>query len=116
MCWMSVSSRSQARFMLCDRRIVLDSSEKACRRSRGGDARSDVEAFGLPASLLDYGTGRYRLDVLIGEHTFEFDGEPFANVEDFLATVNALQPSASAPPAEVTAEPVWDPKGERIRG
>jgi hypothetical protein len=35
----------------------------------GSDARSDAKVYGKDASLLDYGTGRYRVDVLIGEAT-----------------------------------------------
>ena len=71
-----------------------------------GDARSDVELFGLPASMLDYGNGRYRVDVLIGDYTLEFDGEPFASREDFLAVIGTLHSSTEAPPADVTAEPL----------
>lgn len=43
--------------MLCDRRIVLDSSEKACRRSRGGDARSDGEDGEESGGLCEHGVG-----------------------------------------------------------
>jgi hypothetical protein len=57
----------------------------------GGDQRSSVEALGRPASLLDYGNGRYRVDVLIGDRTWEFDGEPFTSVDEFLAAVDAIQ-------------------------
>jgi hypothetical protein len=72
----------------------------------GGDVRQDVEAFGRPASLLDYGTGRYRVDVLIGEDTYEFDGESFASADAFFAAIGAARSTATAPPAEVTEAPL----------
>jgi hypothetical protein len=72
----------------------------------GSDARSDAKVYGKDASLLDYGTGRYRVDVLIGEATFEFDGEQFASADEFIAAIEEARPTASAPPADVTAEPL----------
>lgn len=57
----------------------------------GSDPRTDVVAFDRDASLLDYGDGRYRVDVLVGDDTWEFDGEPFASVEDFLAAVESIR-------------------------
>lgn len=57
MCCTSVSPRSQARFMWCDRRDVLDSSEKACWRRRGSDARSDGEDSEKSGGLCEHGVG-----------------------------------------------------------
>jgi hypothetical protein len=71
-----------------------------------GEVRPDVELFGRPASLLDYGTGRYRVDVLVGDDTFEFDGERFESADDFLAAIATAHGTSVAPPAEVTAEPI----------
>jgi hypothetical protein len=62
--------------------------------------------FGQPASLLDYGNGRYRVDVLVGDYTMEFDGEPFGSVDDFLATVGTARPTADAPAVDITAPTV----------
>ena len=50
-----------------------------------------MTVFGAEASLLDYGRGRYRVDLLVGDVTFEFDGAPFASVDEFLATIEAVQ-------------------------
>jgi hypothetical protein len=85
---------------------MYDGGEAVYEMRVRDDGRREIEAFGQKASLLDYGNGRYRVDVLVGEHTFEFDGEPFASLDEFLATINSSRPAAAAPPAEVTAERV----------
>jgi hypothetical protein len=44
--------------------------------------------------------------VLIGDATFEFDGEQFASADEFLAAIEEARPTASAPPTDVTADPL----------
>ena len=54
---MSVSMRSQARFMWCSGRILLDSGEEACRRSCDSNARSDGEDGEESGGLCEHGVG-----------------------------------------------------------
>jgi hypothetical protein len=85
---------------------AYDGGADAYRQRVDGDERSEVELFGRTASLLDYGNGRYRVDVLVGEYTLEFDGDPFADADEFLATVRMVRPTDVAPPAAITAAPI----------
>lgn len=75
---------------------IYSGGKKMYDARTGGDPRSTVRAFGRDASLLDYDEhngrgGRYRLDVLVGDHTWEFDGAPFVSAEDFLAAIESLR-------------------------
>jgi hypothetical protein len=46
---------------------------------------------GMTFALTAHGVGgRYRLDVVVGNYTFEFDGEPFASREEFVAIAGSL--------------------------
>jgi hypothetical protein len=55
------------------------------------DGRTEVTVLDRDASLLDYGDGRYRVDVLVGDNVWEFDGEPFGSVDEFLAVVGRVR-------------------------
>jgi hypothetical protein len=56
-----------------------------------GEQRSTVSVLGREASLLEYGGGRFRVDVLIGDYVWEFDGEPFGSLDEFLAAVEGVR-------------------------
>lgn len=75
-----------------------------------GDDRAAVVVRGHPASLLDYGDGRFRADWSEGGRTWEADGAPFADRAEFLSTletvrsVDAATWEAAMPHGTVTQE------------
>jgi hypothetical protein len=69
------------------------------RVSDDESGRSTVTLGDEEVSLLDYGDGgRYRANLKRGFWVWEFDGEPFATPEDFLAFVSAVR---------IIAEETW---------
>lgn len=88
------STDAEYEFVRGDRRLQLHlygGGDETYDLRISGDERSDVRALGRDASLLAYGNGRFRVDVLIGTHTWEFDGQPFADVDEFLAAVDSVK-------------------------
>ena len=104
------------------------------------DTRRAVTVGGRPGVLLDYGDGRYRVDLFDGVRTWEADGSPFPSAEAFLAAVGQIRAvddatwqasvadatssgkagSAAATPSAATVATIpaprrWRRRGERVR-
>jgi len=78
-----------------DRSLQLSVYAAGTDRSQGEVTKS-VAVRGTTGSLLDYGSGRYRIDWNEDGRVLEADGGPFATADAFIATVDEVQQAADA--------------------
>jgi hypothetical protein len=82
-------------------------AQQAFESRVGGDVRTSLAIGDEEFSLLDYGSGRYRANVLRGFWAWEIDGEPFASRDEFadlIAHLRIVDDAAweASLPAEIT--------------
>jgi len=93
-----------------DQRLQLSFYAESEYGTRVGHLIEPVPVRGGNGQLLDYGNGRYRVDFIEGNRTWEADGGPFASpqaIVDVLETIEGADPQtwkASLPADAVTAE------------
>ena len=88
-------SYAEFQFALQDQQLQISIYPGGTDRSQG-KADGSVTVHGVHGDLTDYGGGRYRADWDEGGHVIEADGGPFADVDAFVAVVDAAQPATDA--------------------